>query len=444
MKKPTLTRFRPLLSRLFAFLTLGLLSLSAAPQNGYEVPEPMAPTSAAECDAFQRNLEQRAKELDAQANAIHDKLYHSCADLRDNAEGVRCWDRLHSGTYQENTECGSILYNFPQQERAPRFQAACAYARVHQLPKTCRDKVSSYLQSQHQQEIAIQQAGDRQRAAISSAAGAQVSTLDASRASADTRAAQLNQRAQQQRQISEDAQALADYYRNQAANATQSGRQLTPSQLARIQQAQELARLTAQRDAPGDSLGGTATVAVNLDSTEFRTKVSELLRADGMDYLKFGLKSELERSGLEGRALVQTWDMSESALSKWNTFSEVADAASKISNGTATPDETLHWAADAAKATGEPLFGLDTMVGMQSATLSMADHAFASAQPLFSTNPESGGSSYDPTSDITNVGLQLKSFWPGFDKLQRAADALDAGARLAKNGLNAFNRLLYY
>ena len=142
-----------------------LLTLSAAWQYGYEVPEPLAPTSAAECDAFQKNLEQRAQELNAQATAIHDRLYHSCADLRDSGEANKCWDRLHNGTYRENTECGSILYNFPQEERAPRFQAACAFMRARSLPKTCRDKVSAYLQAQaqKQQEEQKRQADEESR-----------------------------------------------------------------------------------------------------------------------------------------------------------------------------------------------------------------------------------------------------------------------------------------
>ena len=140
----------PALRGILCIVSLLICAVARA-QHRYEVPEPLAPTSMAECDAFQRSLEQRAKELNAHAIAIHDQLYHSCADLKDNGAAVQCWNRLHADTYQENTNCGSILYGFPQQERSLRYQAACASMRARTLPAACRLKVSARVQSQSQE-----------------------------------------------------------------------------------------------------------------------------------------------------------------------------------------------------------------------------------------------------------------------------------------------------
>jgi hypothetical protein len=174
MKKSSFERISgPRVIRSSGCFFLIFLALSAACQVGYPAAGPLAPTSMAECDVFERNLEQRARELGAQANAIHDELYRTCSSIHDSAEAVRCWDRLHSGTYHENTECGSILYNFPQQERAARFQAACASRDARRLPQVCRDKVSAYSQRQSQLKGTATSAGNAQTPSATGGASSQ-------------------------------------------------------------------------------------------------------------------------------------------------------------------------------------------------------------------------------------------------------------------------------
>jgi hypothetical protein len=138
-------------------------------QSGYEPPPPLNPTSSRECDDFQNRLDARAGELGQAATNCHWQIYNQC--FRSGlsiSDSNRCHDRNQGGTYQENTDCGSILYFWPRC-RPLYCQQQCAISRAHQLVKTCRAQVDYYqqnlarLRQQQQAEQQYQQQYEREQ-----------------------------------------------------------------------------------------------------------------------------------------------------------------------------------------------------------------------------------------------------------------------------------------
>ena len=408
--------------------TTGALSQSREVQ----VPQaPEAPTSTDECANFTKAVSALSKSMD-DAHWACVSANSKGGGLFDTGDGRRTCTVAACQKYHDFTIYGdrSVPKELDRQVSA------------------CYEQVRGYQQRLATEEHVIQQNSEQQRNAIAAQGRAQVGALDASRASAGTQQDRLNQQAAQQRQRTDDSRRLADIYRRQAENAAGLSPMLSAADLAALERANREADMTARAYSLAiDRSGANSATALDLSAGDFRNAVADLIRNDSVDILKFGI-------GQSDETAAALLDAGERVTAIWENFAGTYDDTKSLLGGQST-EEKVRGATGLLKRTGQlgmadvaqPVFseGVDTIVQVYSRAFAMLDHAFS--QPsLFNTNPYSDSSGSfdvaDMNRDLNKIGYAVSSMIPGFDKLQRLANAVDAGGRIIHTGADAFYKFL--